>query len=45
MTIVLRYLADYSEDQVAAALGVSNGTVKIHLRRGISRLRRDLAEP
>ena len=37
--IVLRYLNDYSEAQVAEALGVSQGTVKTHLRRGLDALR------
>jgi RNA polymerase sigma factor (sigma-70 family) len=42
--VVLRYLADYTEDEVAAALGVSKGTVKVHLHRGTRRLRRVLGE-
>jgi RNA polymerase sigma-70 factor (sigma-E family) len=37
--IVLRYLLGLSETQVADALNISHGTVKTHLRRGISRLR------
>jgi RNA polymerase sigma-70 factor (sigma-E family) len=37
--VVLRYLNDYSEAQVAEALGVSPGTVKTHLRRGLRALR------
>jgi DNA-directed RNA polymerase specialized sigma24 family protein len=36
--IVLRYLADLSEAQVSAALGVSAGSVKTHLHRGMARL-------
>src|SRR5262245_26979432 len=40
--IVLRYLADYSEEDVAAALQVTPGTVKTHLHRGIARLRGSL---
>lgn len=31
--IVLRYVADLSEDEVAAAMGVKPGTVKSHLHR------------
>jgi RNA polymerase sigma-70 factor (sigma-E family) len=46
--IVLRYLLGLSETQVAEALHLSHGTVKTHLRRGISSLRatvgRDLKE-
>jgi RNA polymerase sigma-70 factor (ECF subfamily) len=37
--IALRYLADCTEDEVAAALQVSKGTVKVHLHRGLKRLR------
>lgn len=37
--IVMRYLLGYSETQVAEALGISLGTVKTHLRRGMSALR------
>ena len=39
LAIALRYLADYSEDDTALVMGVSNGTVKRHIHRGISRLR------
>jgi RNA polymerase sigma-70 factor (sigma-E family) len=38
-TIVLRYLCDLSEADVAAALGVSAGTVKTHLHRALAALR------
>jgi len=38
--VVLRYLLDFSEAEVAAALGVSQGTVKTHLHRGIAALRK-----
>ena len=41
--IVLRYIADYSETDVAIALGVSPGTVKSQLNRGRKRLRDALA--
>jgi RNA polymerase sigma-70 factor (sigma-E family) len=37
--IVLRYQLDFSEAEVAATLGVSQGTVKTHLHRGIAALR------
>lgn len=40
--IVLRYLLDFSEAEVAAALGVSQGTVKTHLHRGIAAMRKSL---
>jgi RNA polymerase sigma-70 factor (sigma-E family) len=37
--IVLRYLVGLREPEVAEALGISHGTVKTHLRRGLSALR------
>ena len=37
--IELRYLADFTEDDTASALGVSNGTVKTHLHRAAASLR------
>jgi RNA polymerase sigma-70 factor (sigma-E family) len=37
--IVLRYLADLSEEQTAAALGCAIGTVKSHASRGLAALR------
>jgi RNA polymerase sigma-70 factor (sigma-E family) len=40
--IVLRYLLDFSEAEVAAVLGVSQGTVKTHLHRGIAAMRSSL---
>jgi RNA polymerase sigma factor (sigma-70 family) len=40
--IVLRYLLDFSEAEVAAALGVSQGTVKTHLHRGVAALRKSV---
>jgi len=38
-TIVLRYLCDLPETEVALALGVSAGTVKTHLHRALAALR------
>jgi RNA polymerase sigma-70 factor (sigma-E family) len=40
--VALRYLADMSEQQVAELLGVSGGSVKTHLHRGLSALRKTL---
>jgi len=40
--VVLRYLADWSEKEVATALGVSAGAVKSHASRGIIALRHHL---
>jgi RNA polymerase sigma factor (sigma-70 family) len=40
--VVLRYIADLSEEEVARVLGVSLGTVKTHLRRAMPRLRSEL---
>ncbi|MHB8247221.1 MAG: sigma-70 family RNA polymerase sigma factor [Acidimicrobiales bacterium] len=41
-TIVLRYLCDLPEAEVAAALGVSAGTVKTHLHRALAALRANI---
>ena len=41
--IVLRFLLGLSEPEVAEVLGVSLGTVKTHLRRGLARLRTTVA--
>jgi RNA polymerase sigma-70 factor (sigma-E family) len=40
--VVLRYLADLSEADVAESLGVSAGTVKQHAHRAVDALRRTL---
>jgi RNA polymerase sigma-70 factor (sigma-E family) len=42
--VVLRYVADQPEDAVAAALGVSVGTVKTHASRGLTALRTRLGD-
>jgi RNA polymerase sigma factor (sigma-70 family) len=42
--VVLRFLADLSEDAVAAHLGCTRGTVKQHSHRGLSKLRVILAD-
>lgn len=42
--VVMRYLVDLSEDEVARSLGMSNGSVKTHLSRASSHLRGHLAE-
>ncbi len=40
--VVLRYVADFPEADVAAALGVSVGSVKTHASRGLAALRAGL---
>jgi RNA polymerase sigma-70 factor (sigma-E family) len=40
--VVLRYLADWSESDVAGTLGVSAGAVKSHASRGLTALRHHL---
>lgn len=42
--VVMRYLVDLSEDQVAASLGMSTGSVKTHLSRASGRLRDHMTE-
>ncbi len=37
--LALRYFADMSEAQIAAALGISTGAVKTHTSRGLTSLR------
>ena len=47
--IVLRYYADLSEEEIAAAMGISRGAVRSHTFRGMSALRaaleRDTSQP
>ena len=43
--VVLRYLADRSEESVAATLGCSIGSVKTHASRGLAALRARLGVP
>jgi RNA polymerase sigma-70 factor (sigma-E family) len=40
--LVLRYYADLSEAQIAAAMGISPGAVKSHASRGMAALRENL---
>jgi RNA polymerase sigma factor (sigma-70 family) len=42
--IALRYLEEYSVEQIASTLGVSANSVKTHLKRGMQHLRDDLTE-
>lgn len=41
--VVMRYLIDLSEEEVAAGLGMSTGSVKTHLHRATKKLRSELA--
>jgi RNA polymerase sigma factor (sigma-70 family) len=43
--LVLRYYADLSVEEVAAALGKSPNTIKAQLQTGLDRLRAHLADP
>ena len=40
--VVLRYLSDLSEEDVAQALGISPATVHTHVHRGLAAMRRTL---
>jgi RNA polymerase sigma factor (sigma-70 family) len=42
--LALRYLADLSEADTAAVLGIAPGTVKRHANRGVERMRRRLGD-
>ena len=41
--VVLRYLLDWSEEEVAEALAIPNGTVKSRLSRALTKLRKELS--
>jgi RNA polymerase sigma factor (sigma-70 family) len=41
--VALRYVADLPQEEVAAAMGVSAGSIQVHIRRGLSALGRQLA--
>lgn len=43
--LVLRFLADMTEEQVAGQLAISRGAVKQHAQRGLSRLRELIGSP
>lgn len=43
--VVLRYLIDLPEEDVAASLGMSTGSVKTHLHRATTKLRAELDNP
>ncbi|TMR00818.1 SigE family RNA polymerase sigma factor [Actinomadura soli] len=45
LAVMLRYYEDMSEREIAEALGVSVGTVKSTVSRGMSKLRDLMAEP
>lgn len=42
--VVMRYLIDLTEEDVASSLGMSTGSVKTHLHRATNKLRADLRE-
>ncbi len=42
--VVMRYLIDLTEDDVAVTLGMSTGSVKTHLHRATTKLRTELAD-
>lgn len=42
--LALRYLADMSEAETAAALGIARGSVKRHANRGILKMREEVLE-
>ena len=43
--VALRHLEEYSIAEIAAALGISENSVKTHLKRGMAALSRHLGEP
>ncbi|MGW5417171.1 sigma-70 family RNA polymerase sigma factor, partial [Actinomadura geliboluensis] len=42
--VVLRYWCDLSEQEIAATLGISRGTVKSHTARAMAALRKHMRE-
>ena len=42
--LVLRYYLDLSEAEIAAALGISTGSVKTHSHRGLAALEKTLED-
>lgn len=40
--VVMRYLEDMADDEIAAVLGCTAGTVRVHVHRALARLRVDL---
>ena len=42
--VVMRYLIDLTEEDVAVSLGMSTGSVKTHLHRATTKLRADLTD-
>ncbi len=43
--VLLRYLIDLPEEEVAAGMGLSKGSVKTHLHRATAKLRSELGSP
>lgn len=43
--VVMRYLIDLTEEDVAVTLGMSTGSVKTHLHRATTKLRDQLGDP
>lgn len=43
--VVMRYLIDLTEEDVAVTLGMSPGSVKTHLSRATAKLRTELSDP
>jgi RNA polymerase sigma factor (sigma-70 family) len=43
--LVLRYYEDMSDEEIAAVLGVSRGTVRSHASLGLAKLRTTLPNP
>jgi RNA polymerase sigma-70 factor (sigma-E family) len=41
--VVMRYLEDLSDDEIAVVLGCSTSTVRVHIHRALTRMRVDLS--